>query len=62
MLPTRDSRLGTIVGLVVVGIALGGSVLFDWQWGWNPSQPVPLAIGVVAAVVALGVTIAWLRD
>jgi hypothetical protein len=62
MLPTRDSRLGTIVGLIFVVIAVGGSVLFDWEWGWNPNQPVPLAIGILAAVAALGITIALIRD
>ncbi|QHS15861.1 hypothetical protein [Halopenitus persicus] len=62
MLPTRDSRLGTLVGVIMVVIALGGSVLFDWEWGWNPNQPVPLVIGVIAAIAALGITIALIRD
>lgn len=62
MFPSRDSRLGTIVGLLFVIIAVGGSILFDWEWGWNPSQPVPLVIGVIAAVAALGITIALIRD
>ena len=62
MLPTRDSRLGTLVGLIVVVIALGGSVFFDWEWGWNPDQPVPLVIGVIAAITALGITIAQIRE
>lgn len=61
MLPTRDSSLGTLVGLIFVIIAIGGSVLFDWEWGWNPSQPVPLVIGVLAAIVAVGITINLLR-
>lgn len=62
MLPSRDSRLGTLVGLIFVVIAIGGSVLFDWQWGWNPSQPVPLVLGIIAAIAALGITIALIRD
>jgi CHASE2 domain-containing sensor protein len=62
MLPTRDSPLGTLVGLIAVGIAIGGSVLFDWQWGWNPNQPVPLVLGVVAAIAAIGVTISLIRN
>jgi hypothetical protein len=62
MLPTRDSSLGTLVGLIMVVIALGGSILFDWQWGWFPNQPVPLAIGVIAAIVAVGITIHLVRE
>jgi CHASE2 domain-containing sensor protein len=62
MLPTRDSPLGTLVGLIAVGIAIGGSVLFDWQWGWNPNQPVPLVLGVIAAIAAIGVTISLIRN
>lgn len=61
MLPTRDSSLGTLVGLIFVIIAIGGSILFDWEWGWNPSQPVPLVIGVLAAIAAVGITINLLR-
>lgn len=62
MLPRTDSRLGTLVGLAVVAVAVGGSVLFDWEWGAGLSQPVPFAIGVVAALVAVGVTITLVRD
>lgn len=62
MLPRTDSRLGTLVGLAVVAVAVGGSVLFDWEWGSGLSQPAPLAIGVVAALVAVGVTMRLVRD
>jgi len=62
MLPRTDSRLGTLVGLAVVAVAVGGSVLFDWEWGSGLSQPAPFVIGVVAALVAIGVTITLVRD
>lgn len=62
MLPTRDSSTGTLVGLIAVVIAIGGSVLFDWEWGWNPNQPVPLVIGILAAIVAVGITINRVRS
>ncbi|MFD1570420.1 hypothetical protein [Halorubrum laminariae] len=58
MLPKRDtSTIGTILGLIVVVIAVGGSVLFDWEWGAFPNQPVPLAIGAIAAIAAVLITI-----
>ena len=58
MLPKRDtSTLGTLVGLIVVVIAVGGSVLFDWEWGAFPNQPVPLVIGAIAAIAAVLITI-----
>lgn len=58
MLPKRDtSTIGTVVGLIVVAIAIGGSVLFEWEWSAFPNQPVPLVIGAIAAIVAVVVTI-----
>ncbi|WP_134669469.1 multidrug transporter [Halorussus marinus] len=63
MLPARDtSSIGTLVGLVVAVIAIGGSVLFGWEWGSFLRQPVPLAIGVIAAIVAVAVTLGLGRD
>ena len=58
MLPERDtSTIGTVVGLIAVGIAVGGPVLFDWEWAAFPNQPVPLAIGAIAAIAAVLITI-----
>ena len=63
MLPKRDtSSIGTLVGLIVVVIAIGGSVLFDWEWSSFPNQPVPLVIGVIAAIAAVVVTIHLVRN
>lgn len=56
MVLQRDtSTLGTVVGIIVVVIAIAGSVFLDWEWGAFPNQPVPLAIGVIAAAVAVAV-------
>jgi len=63
MLHKRDtSSIGTLVGLVVVGIAIGGSVFFDWEWGSFLEQPLPLVIGMVAAIAAVVATIHRVRD
>ena len=63
MLPKRDnSTIGTIIGLIVVVIAIGGSVLFDWEWGAFPNQPVPLVIGAIAAIAAIVVTVHQARN
>ncbi len=54
----RDtSTAGTVVGIVIAIVAVGGSVLFGWEWSAFPSQPVPLAIGVVAAIVAVTIMV-----
>ena len=47
-----DSRLGAVVGLAFVAVALLGSQFLDWEWPASINQPVPLAIGGLAAVVA----------
>ena len=57
MLPKRDtSTIGTIIGIIVVVIAVGGSVLFGWEWG-APNQPVATAVGAIAAIAAVLITI-----
>ncbi|MFC6725265.1 multidrug transporter [Halobium palmae] len=63
MFPKRDtSSIGTLVGVIMVVIAIGGSVLFGWEWSAFPSQPVPLAIGVLAAIAAVVVTVRSVRS
>lgn len=62
MLPRDDSRLGTLVGLAAVLVAVGGSVLFDWEWGSGLTQPVPFVVGVLAALAAVAVTMRLVRD
>lgn len=63
MLPKRDtSSIGTLIGVIVVIIAIGGSIFFNWEWSSFPNQPVPLAIGVLAAVAALVVTVRNVRS
>jgi len=57
MLPKRDtSTIGTIIGLIVFVIAIGGSVLFGWEWG-APNQPVATAVGGIAVIIAFILTI-----
>lgn len=51
-----DSNMGTVVGVAVVAVAVLGSYFLDWEWSAFPSQPVPLAIGAIAAAVALYVS------
>lgn len=54
MVLERDtSSIGSIIGVIVVVVAIGGSVFLDWEWSASFSQPVPAAIGVIAAVVAV---------
>jgi|AntDeeMetagen134_2_1112570.scaffolds.fasta_scaffold00677_3 hypothetical protein len=48
----RDtSSIGTVVGIVVVVIAILGSTVLGWDWN-QPGQFVPTIIGVLAAVAA----------
>ncbi|SEW26056.1 hypothetical protein [Halobacterium jilantaiense] len=48
----RDtSSLGTVIGIVVVAVAILGRLLFDWSWS-NPDSFVPALIGAIAAAVA----------
>lgn len=57
MLSKRDtSTIGTIIGLIVVVIAIGGSVFFGWEWG-APNQPVATAVGGIAVIIAVVFTI-----
>lgn len=56
----RDSPLGTVVGIVVVVVAIIGSVFFGWSWN-NPDSFVVILIGAGAAVAAGWVTLQKLR-
>ncbi len=47
---------------MMVAVAIVGSIFFDWEWGAFPSQPVPLVIGVFAAIVAIAVTVRTVRS
>ena len=57
-----DSMLGTLVGLAFVVIAILGSQFLDWEWAASLNQPVPLAIGVIAAATALFIAFRKFRD
>ncbi|MCD2200993.1 multidrug transporter [Halobacterium sp. KA-4] len=62
MVLQRDtSTLGTVIGIIVAVVAIGGSVFLDWEWGAFPNQPVPLVIGVIAAAAAVLVTYRQIR-
>lgn len=57
MLPKRDtSTIGTIIGLIVFVIAIGGALLFGWEWG-APNQPAATVIGGIAVIIAVVFTI-----
>lgn len=54
MVLKRDtSTIGSVIGIIVVVVAIGGSVFLDWEWSASFSQPFPAAIGVIAAAVAV---------
>lgn len=58
MVLQRDtSTVGTVIGIAIAIVAVGGSVLFGWEWNAFPTQPIPLVIGVVAALAAVTVMI-----
>lgn len=57
------STLGTVVGIVFVVIALVGTGFLGWEWGGRlAEQPIAVVVGVVAAVIAVVVTIGRLRE
>lgn len=43
-----NSTLGTVLGVLVMIVAIVGNVFLDWTW--NDPDMLPLIIGVVAAV------------
>ncbi|MFC5974014.1 multidrug transporter [Halomarina salina] len=64
MVLRRDtSTLGTVVGIAFVIVAIGGRIFLDWRWGESfANQPVAFIVGLVAAVVAVGVTYRLVRS
>lgn len=52
----NSSTLETVVGILFVIVALVGSTFLGWEWSAFPNQPVPLVIGVIAAVAGVFVT------
>lgn len=52
-----DSDLGTVVGIAVFVLAVLGTEFLNWEWGASTNQPLPFAIGAIAAIIAL--YIAW---
>lgn len=50
----RDSStIGTVVGIIIMIVAIAGSVFLDWTWSNPEEQLLPLILGVVAAVVGV---------
>jgi hypothetical protein len=52
-----DSRALQVVGFVVAAIAVVGTVALDWDFGGLDDGVLPLAIALVAVVVAVSATI-----
>lgn len=46
----EEFNTGTVVGIAFVVVAILGTRFLDWEWSAFSSQPVPLVIGVFAAV------------
>ncbi|WP_435076533.1 multidrug transporter [Halococcus sp. AFM35] len=47
----RDtSTIGTVIGILAVGVALFGSTVLGWEWGAS-GQPIAFVVGVVAVVI-----------
>ncbi|GAA0468727.1 multidrug transporter [Halococcus dombrowskii] len=58
----RDtSTIGTVVGLLAVGIALFGSTALGWEWGAS-GQPVAFVVGAIFALAAGWVVLRNYRD
>ena len=54
-----DSTVGTVIGIVVVLIAVGGALFFDWTWG-DPDGPLlPVLLGIAAALGGALVFLRW---
>lgn len=61
MIPRRDgTTIGTVIGVVVMAVAIVGTQFFDWTWANPDGDLLPLAVGVGAAVVAV-VLVVWQR-
>lgn len=53
---STQSRPLTILAILVAIVAVVGTVALGWEWG-NTDDPVPMAIGVGVALVAVGWTL-----
>ncbi|RBI59529.1 multidrug transporter [halophilic archaeon] len=59
----RDSStIGTVIGFLVMIIAIAGTVFLDWTWSNPDGQILPLAIGVIAAVGGGLITLQRIRS
>lgn len=62
MLPRRDdSTIGTVIGVIVVAIAIVGSTFYGWTWENPEGKLLPLVIGGVAAAAAVIVVVRKIR-
>ena len=57
-----DSNLGTVIGILVVGVAIVGTTVLDWEWGQSNDQLLPLLIGVLAAAAAVTIVVRMVRN
>jgi len=57
-MPGRSSQSALLryVGVIAAIVAIVGSAQFDWQFG-APTGSVPFALGVAAALLAVGWTL-----
>lgn len=52
----RSSKAVQYLGALVAAIAVFGYVVFDWDFA-GATDPVPFALGVVVAILAIGLTL-----
>jgi hypothetical protein len=50
-----ESRSLQVVGALVALVAVVGYTFYDWQWG--SGDPLPTALGLAVAALAVGVTL-----
>lgn len=61
MIRRRDgTKIGTAIGFAVMVVAIVGTQFFDWTWANPEGDPLPLAIGGLAAAIAV-VLVVWHR-
>ncbi|WP_277524799.1 multidrug transporter [Natrinema salsiterrestre] len=58
----RGSSIGTVLGVLVMVIAIIGTVFLDWTWSNPDGEVLPLVIGGVAAVAGGLVVIQRFRN
>lgn len=52
----RDTTtIGTVIGVLMMAIALFGSTVLGWEWGAS-GQPIALLVGVIATILAVWVS------